>query len=169
MKSAFRTMIQELVLSGKIIIKYCSPSTSSGNIMKDCIFCTIVAGEIPAEKVFENDKVLAFLSIAPINPGHALVIPKAHHENLVDTEDGLLCEIILTVKKLAPVIVKAMGADGYNLGVNSGAAAGQIVFHTHFHIIPRFSGDNYINPREKKPYEDGKMEKAGEKIRGQLH
>lgn len=132
--------------------------------MENCVFCKIVAGEISAEKVFENDKVLAFMDNFPSNPGHTLVIPKAHHENLVDTEDGLLCEIILTVKKLAPKIVKAMGAEGYNLGVNSGAAAGQIVFHTHFHIIPRFSGDGRTH-RDKKPYKEGEMAEVVEKIR----
>ena len=130
----------------------------------DCIFCKIVEGVIPAEKIFENDKVLAFMDILPSNPGHTLVIPKAHHENLVDTEDSLLCEIILTVKKLAPVIVKAVGADGYNLGVNSGAAAGQIVFHTHFNIVPRFSGDGRTH-RDKKPYKEGEMEEIVQKIR----
>jgi len=130
----------------------------------DCVFCKIVSGEIPAEKIYENDKVLAFMDITPINPGHILVIPKAHHENLVDTEDGLLCEIILTVKKLAPIIVKAVGAEGYNLGVNSGAAAGQVIFHTHFHVMPRFSNDGHTH-WGKKPYKEGEMAAVAEKIR----
>jgi histidine triad (HIT) family protein len=132
--------------------------------MQDCLFCKIIAGEIPAEKIFENDKVLAFLDITPVNPGHTLVIPKAHRENLVDTEDGLLCEIILTVKKLAPIIAQAVGAEGYNLGVNSGTAAGQIIFHTHFHIMPRFSGDGHTH-WSKKPYKEGEMAIVVEKIK----
>lgn len=136
--------------------------------MEDCIFCKIAAGEIPAEKVYENDKVLAFLDMNPINPGHALVIPKAHHENLVDTEDSLLCEIILTVKKLAPVIVRAVSAEGYNLAVNSGAAAGQAVFHTHFHIIPRFFDDGHKVYRVKKPYKEGEMAEMAGKIRKEI-
>ena len=132
--------------------------------MENCIFCKIISGEISVEKIYENDKVLAFLDISPVNPGHTLVIPKAHHENLVDTEDGLLCEIILTVKKLAPIIVKAMGAEGYNLGVNSGAAAGQVVFHTHFHIMPRFSGDGHKH-WTGTAYKEGEMAELAEKIR----
>jgi len=133
----------------------------------DCIFCKIASGEIPAEKIYENEKVVAFLDISPVNPGHTLVIPKTHHENLVDTEDGLLCEIILTVKKLAPVIMKAVGAAGYNLGVNSGSAAGQVVFHTHFHIMPRFAGDGHAH-WSKKPYKEGELTEVAEKIRKEL-
>jgi histidine triad (HIT) family protein len=135
--------------------------------MENCLFCKIIAGEIPAEKIYENEKTLAFLDINPVNPGHTLVIPKAHHENLVDTEDGLLCEIILAVKKLAPVIVKAVGAEGYNLGVNSGASAGQVIFHTHFHIIPRFSNDGFKHWRGQ-PYKEGEMAEAAAKIKENL-
>lgn len=133
----------------------------------DCIFCKIVSGEIPAEKIYENDKVLAFLDNTPVNSGHALVIPKAHHENLVDTEDNLLCEIILTVKKLAPIIVKAVGADGYNLGVNSGKVAGQAIFHTHFHVMPRFFGDGHKH-WQGTPYKEGEMREVAGEIRESL-
>ncbi|MFA5134046.1 MAG: HIT family protein [Patescibacteria group bacterium] len=135
--------------------------------MENCIFCKIAAGEIPAECIYQNDKVMAFLDISPVHPGHTLIIPKPHHENIIDTEDGLLCEIILTVKKLAPKIVKAVGAAGYNLCVNSGAAAGQVVFHTHFHIIPRFEGDG-LHHWGKKPYKEGEMSEVAEKIRQEL-
>ncbi len=136
--------------------------------MSDCIFCKIVSGGIPAEKIYENEKVLAFMDILPANFGHTLVIPKAHHENLIDTEDSLLCEIILTVKKLAPVIMKALGAEGYNLAVNSGRVAGQIVFHTHFHIIPRFSNDGHKGYWIKKPYKEGEMVEVADKIRNEI-
>ncbi|MFH1193813.1 MAG: HIT family protein [bacterium] len=132
--------------------------------MENCIFCKIIAGEIPAEKIYDNGKVMAFLDINPVNPGHTLVIPKAHHENLVDTEDSLLCEIILAVKKLAPIVMKAVGAEGYNLGVNSGVAAGQVIFHTHFHITPRFSSDGFKHWRGQ-PYKEGEIAEVGEKIR----
>jgi len=133
----------------------------------DCIFCKIIAKEIPSEIIYENDKVFAFLDTNPVNPGHTLVIPKTHNENLIDTEDELLCEIILTVKKIAPAIIKAVGAEGYNLGVNSGTVAGQVVFHTHFHIMPRFEGDGHRH-WNKKPYKEGEIGEVALKIIAEL-
>jgi len=133
----------------------------------DCVFCKIITKEIPSEIIYENDKVFAFLDMTPINPGHTLVIPKAHHENLIDTEDDLLCEIILTIKKLAPAIMKGVNAKGYNLGVNSGVVAGQAIFHTHFHIMPRFEGDGH-HSWSRKPYKDDEIKEVGDKIKAQL-
>ena len=111
--------------------------------MSDCIFCKIIAGDIPSYKVYENDKVLAFLDITPVNPGHTLVVSKEHYENLNDLPQELASKIIQAVKKIAPAVVKAVGADGFNLNLNNGPAAGQIVNHVHFHIVPRKIGDGY--------------------------
>ncbi len=111
--------------------------------MSDCIFCKIVAGEIPSHKVYEDEAVLAFLDIHPVNPGHTLVIPKAHHSDLLDTPPDLLSKLMQAIVKIAPIITKVVAAAGFNLGVNNGAAAGQIIFHTHFHIMPRFSSDGH--------------------------
>lgn len=111
--------------------------------MPDCIFCKIAAGEIPSHKVYEDEAALAFLDIHPINPGHTLVIPKAHHQDLLDTPPELLAHLMQVIVKIAPGIVKAVGAEAFNLGVNNGAAAGQIIFHTHFHIMPRFDSDGH--------------------------
>ena len=133
----------------------------------DCIFCKIVKGEIPSYKIFENDKILAFLDIRPVNHGHLLIVPKLHHENLSDTPDDLLCEIITVAKKLAPAVLKATGLNDYNLIVNSGKVAGQIIFHTHFHIIPRFDGDGFGKWRAKE-YQDGEAEEMAVKIRKAL-
>lgn len=132
----------------------------------DCIFCKFAAGEMPAQKVYETEKVLAFLDNRPVNFGHTLIIPKEHHENMVDTPADLLCEIITAASKLAPAILKATERHDYNFTVNSGAAAGQIVFHTHFHIIPRFSGDGY--GRFRLEYKEGEAEKMAAKIRENL-
>ncbi len=132
----------------------------------DCIFCKIISGEIPAEKVFENDKVLAFLDNRPVNFGHTLIIPKEHHENMVDTPEELLCEIISAAKKLAPAILKSTELHDYNFVVNSGAVAGQKVFHTHFHIIPRFAGDGY--GRFRVEYKEGDVKKMAESIKNNL-
>jgi len=109
--------------------------------MNDCIFCKIVAEEIPSNKLFENDKLIAFLDIKPINPGHTLVVSKAHTVNLLDTHDEVLKDMIVTTKKLAKVIQETVSAEGFNILINNNKIAGQAVPHIHFHIIPRFKKD----------------------------
>ncbi|MBI4738110.1 HIT family protein [Candidatus Woesearchaeota archaeon] len=109
--------------------------------MTDCIFCKIIVGQIPCTKIYENHKAMAFLDINPINNGHTLVMPKAHHETLLDTPDDVLAETVKLAKRVAKAVKEGTGADGVNLGQNNFSAAGQLVFHLHFHVIPRFSGD----------------------------
>ncbi|KAL6816049.1 HIT family protein 1 [Trichoderma sp. SZMC 28013] len=98
-----------------------------------CIFCRIIKGEIPALKLFESEKTLAFLDIGPLSKGHALVIPKYHGAKLADIPDDQLSEILPTLKKL----VTATGATDYNILQNNGAIAHQQVNHVHFHMIPK--------------------------------
>lgn len=98
-----------------------------------CIFCKIIKGEIPSFKLYESDKVLAFLDINPLSRGHALVIPKSHGEKLVDVPDDELSELLPVAKKL----VIASGADNYNILQNNGRIAHQIVDHVHVHMIPK--------------------------------
>ena len=105
-----------------------------------CLFCKIIAKEIPAEIVFENEYALAFLDIGPVSEGHTLVIPKNHAEDLSAGTEEDAREIMAVVHILAPKIMKALGADGYNLGMNHGVSAGQDVMHTHLHIMPRKNG-----------------------------
>ncbi|WP_029457044.1 HIT family protein [Solidesulfovibrio alcoholivorans] len=107
----------------------------------DCIFCKIVRGEIPCAKVYETDEVLAFLDIAPVAPGHALVIPKAHHVNLFDLPEALGGRLFAALAPVAAAIQAATGATGINVQMNNNAAAGQVVFHAHLHLIPRREGD----------------------------
>jgi histidine triad (HIT) family protein len=107
----------------------------------DCIFCKIVAGEIPADKIYEDEKVLAFLDLRPSNKGHALVIHKTHSDDLLSSTDSILNDLMPAIKKVAAGILKATGALGFNLSANNGQAAGQVIFHLHFHIIPRFAND----------------------------
>jgi histidine triad (HIT) family protein len=108
---------------------------------RDCVFCSIVDGEIPAHTVHETDEVLAFLDANPLEPGHALVIPKAHHGRLEDLPADLAASVWGTVSDLAPRIEFAVGADALSIGVNDGAAAGQEVPHVHVHVVPRRQGD----------------------------
>ena len=109
--------------------------------MKDCIFCKIIAGEIPSRKIYEDDLVYAFMDISPINFGHTLVIPKAHAADLQGIDDAALAELVVRVKRVAAHVKDALGCDGYNILQNNGAAAGQTVRHIHFHIVPRWDGD----------------------------
>ena len=110
---------------------------------QDCIFCKIVAGEIPCLKIYETDLILGFLDIAPVNKGHALVIPKGHYKNLWAVPAELGQEILTAAQIAGEAIVRATNADGLNLLMNNNAAAGQLVFHAHFHLVPRFSGDGF--------------------------
>ena len=132
-----------------------------------CIFCKIVSGALPSFKVYEDDRSLAFLDIHPIRPGHTLVIPKEHHKNFSETPEDLLQHLITVCKKAAAGAVKSTQADGFNLSVNNGAAAGQDVFHTHFHIIPRKDGDN-LSSWPHMDYKDGEASKIAEDIRTKI-
>ena len=109
----------------------------------DCIFCKIVAGEIPSTRVYEDAQTLAFMDIGPLVKGHALVIPKAHHDPLIATPDAVLVRLIVVVRRVAEALVKSLGADGVNVTQANGACAGQVVPHIHFHVIPRFKDDGY--------------------------
>jgi len=104
----------------------------------NCIFCAIAAGEIPSFKVYEDEFVLAYLDINPFTKGHTLVIPKAHSEGLLDTDEATLAAVIARVKKVAAHLKAALPCDGFNILQNNGEAAGQTVKHLHFHIVPRY-------------------------------
>ena len=108
----------------------------------DCIFCAIAAGEIPCFKVYEDELVLAYLDINPFAKGHTLVIPKKHSAGLLDTDDETLAVVVSRVKKVAAHLKAALGCDGFNIMQNNGEAAGQTVRHVHFHIVPRWTGDD---------------------------
>jgi histidine triad (HIT) family protein len=109
--------------------------------MPDCIFCKIVAGEIKANTVYENESVLAFLDIHPASRGHTMVIPKVHAERLDLLEDRHVGALFLGVKSVMALLEKALGPGGITVGWNHGWAAGQHVNHLHVHVIPRYAGD----------------------------
>lgn len=109
--------------------------------MEDTVFSKIIRREMPAHIVYEDEDTLAFLDISPVSKGHTLVIPKKPVRNIFDTDEDTLTAVMRTVHKVAPAVRKAMDADGLNIHSNHEAAAGQAVFHMHFHIIPRFVND----------------------------
>ncbi len=108
---------------------------------QSCIFCQIAANQAPAERLHETNRVLAFLDIAPVHYGHALVIPKRHYETFLDLPDDLWLEIGQVSRRLALALQKTLNARGFNLGMNNFEAAGQVVPHAHLHIIPRYVDD----------------------------
>ncbi|MFO7596905.1 MAG: HIT family protein [Desulfocurvibacter africanus] len=108
---------------------------------EQCIFCRIAAGEVPCAKIHESERLLAFLDIAPSMKGHTLLVPKEHYRTLLDLPSDLGEEILAALKVVGRAVMEGTGADGLNFGVNTNAAAGQVVMHAHFHLIPRFAGD----------------------------
>jgi histidine triad (HIT) family protein len=133
----------------------------------DCIFCKIVAKEIPAEIIHEDDHVLAFLDIAPRAPGHAMVIPKVHAATILDLPDAEIKPLFSAVKKVSVKIEKAIAPDGFTIGVNHGDAAGQTVKHLHVHVIPRWKGDGEgsVHSVVNNPFE-GSVSEMAKKIQG---
>jgi len=135
--------------------------------MNDCLFCKIITDEIPAEKIYEDENTLAFLDINPINPGHALVIPKEHSRNILDITSKSFSHVAETIRKISPAIKDAVGADGVNIHINNEPEAGQVVFHMHAHIIPRFSNDG-IKMWQGKEYDENEAKNIAEGIKNSL-
>lgn len=126
----------------------------------DCLFCKIVAGEIPAAKVYEDAHTLAFLDINPVKKGHVLVIPKQHHAKLIDTPPDVLRHVIVSARTVARAQMKGLGAIGLNVSQANGEVAGQVIPHIHFHLIPRYEQD-----REDRNWHPGSYDDADEMMR----
>ena len=131
--------------------------------MEDCIFCKMVRGEIESVKIWEDDLVLAFLDINPVNYGHALIIPKEHYQWFYDVPDDVLNHLMVKSKKLMVSIKEALKADYVALAV-----VGIDVPHFHLHLIPRWFDDGMANFWPTKKYEEGQMKETAEKIKDSL-
>lgn len=130
----------------------------------DCIFCDIINQKSSAEILYEDEKIISFLDINPINYGHTLVIPKKHFDNFLTISEDELSYLSKMTQFIAGVVKRSMKADGFNIISNNGESAGQSVFHFHYHIIPRFNNDFTIQPTFKE-YHEGGMKEYGEMIR----
>lgn len=110
-------------------------------IFMKCLFCSIARKEIPAKIVYEDAITLAFLDIHPRSPGHTVIIPKAHAENIVTADDALTASVFLTVRKIAGILNSTLKPKGFTIGINHGSISGQVIAHLHVHVIPRYEGD----------------------------
>jgi histidine triad (HIT) family protein len=123
----------------------------------NCLFCKIIAGKIPSQKIWSDENCYAFLDISPVNHGHFLVVPRQHHRDLTELSAEDAGKVATVIPLLAKALVRSTGADGFNLIVNNGAVAGQTVFHGHWHLIPRFKDDPVNWPWPHGRYEGDEM------------
>jgi histidine triad (HIT) family protein len=133
---------------------------------EDCIFCKVLAGEIPGERVYEDDHAIAVMDINPWTRGHAVVFPRKHAANLFEIEDGELERVAVAAKRVATAMKDRLACDGVNLFQSNGAAAWQTIFHLHVHVIPRYEGDPLQLPTHPKPAEPGELAEVAREIRG---
>jgi histidine triad (HIT) family protein len=127
----------------------------------DCLFCRIVAGELPSTRVYEDDRVVAIMDIFPATRGHVLVIPRAHAADVHEVADDDLTAAARTARRLAKRAMDGLGADGVTIMQSNGAAAWQTVFHYHVHVIPRYEGDPLVLPWRpgEAPADPGELER----------
>ena len=108
---------------------------------EDCIFCKIIKGKIPSTRVYDSDNFIGILDIHPKSPGHTVIIPKKHFNNLLDMPNTLGTELLEAIKEIGLELIRDGKGEAFNIIVNNGEAAGQVVMHAHIHIIPRKKGD----------------------------
>lgn len=135
---------------------------------ESCIFCKIVKKQVPSSIIHEDDSVLAFLDIRPVNEGHTLVIPKEHYADIFDIPSELLGKVHQVTKKVAIAVKKAVKADGISIIQQNGRAANQDIFHLHVHIIPQYAGEKIKSFHELQIVKSSQLEKTAEKIKPYL-
>jgi histidine triad (HIT) family protein len=133
----------------------------------DCVFCRIVAGELPSERVYDDERTVAFMDINPTTRGHVLVVPRTHSTDLLDIEDDDLAACMRAAQKIAGWQRTRGNADGVNLLQSTGRAASQVIFHFHMHVIPRYAGDGLVNPLHRAPGDPQEIAAAAAELRGE--
>ena len=135
---------------------------------ESCIFCKIVRKQAPASVIYEDETVMAFLDIRPLNLGHTLVIPKAHYVDIFDLPENQLSQVHKVAKQVSFAVKRATNADGISIIQQSGKAAGQDIFHLHVHVVPRFEGQKLPHFSDLKEVERAKLEEMAKKIKQHL-
>lgn len=130
----------------------------------ECLFCRIVAGDLPARIVDEDERTISFLDIAPATRGHTLVIPRAHAGDIHEIEDGALAAVHVAAKRLADTLGDRLGADGVTIMQSNGRAAWQTVFHLHVHVIPRYAGDPLRLPWTPRAADDAELDSVAQAL-----
>jgi histidine triad (HIT) family protein len=131
----------------------------------DCIFCKIVAGELPATVIDQDERTITFMDINPATKGHALVIPREHSRNLLEVDDADLAATLAAARRLAARLTDRLGADGVNLLNSCGSAAWQTVFHFHVHVIPRYRDDPLRLPWTPRPGDEDEIAAAAQALK----
>ncbi len=131
----------------------------------DCLFCKIIAGELPSQIVDEDERTVSFMDISPATRGHALVVPRRHAANLLEVDSEDLSATVIAAQRLARRAVERLGADGVNLLNSCGPLAWQTVFHLHFHVIPRYEGDPLRLPWVPTQGDPDEIAAAAEQLR----
>ena len=135
---------------------------------KNCIFCKIANHELKAEIVYEDELIMAFMDIAPINPGHILVIPKEHYVSSCSIPENIAGRLFFTASRLAVACKRTLETDGYNLHLSDGFCAGQDVPHSHIHLIPRTIDDNFHWNWRKLEIDENELKETASKIKNKL-
>ena len=134
---------------------------------RGCIFCAIVAGTAPSERVYEDERVLSFMDIQPVGDGHLLIVPKAHFESLLEADEPSLLAVMRVSRRLAHALERALAPDGIAVHQLNGAAAGQTVFHYHMHLIPRRLGTQ-LEVHSRVRGDDAELRRMAERLRSAL-
>jgi histidine triad (HIT) family protein len=132
---------------------------------EDCIFCRIIAGEIPSQRIDEDERTVAFMDVNPATRGHALVVPRRHARDLLDIDEDDLAATFAAARRLVERMSERLNADGVNLLNSCGRAAWQTVFHFHVHVIPRYQGDPLRLPWTPKEGDPDEIAAAAQKLR----
>jgi histidine triad (HIT) family protein len=132
--------------------------------MHNCIFCKIISGDIPSTTLYEDEDFKAIMDISPASRGHVIILSKKHFANLFELEDDVAEKVLIIAKKLATAMKAELDCDGINLLQNNGEAAGQSVFHIHFHLIPRYKDDNIQMTWKPGKYGDGEAAEVAKNI-----
>jgi len=133
----------------------------------DCIFCKIIAGEIPSYKIYEDDKVVAFFDILPISHGHTIIASKKHTRDIEGLSEEEISAMAIVIKKIGKAIMEGLAVKGYSVFLDNKSAANQHISHTHFHLVPRAEGDG-LERWPQSGYEEGEAEHYLKKIKAKL-